>query len=383
MRSRLLLLVLPALVALAALPGCAPGNPDALHRKVRGELALFTRWLDANNARGVVGEVGWADDFRGDADEWNALAAAWYRDADAAGLWVAAWAAGSAWGRDYPLSIYEDLQSGAGIDTANTQAGVFERHGTRNSTWRGVSVGAGEFSTAEGQDTAAFSNYNPGAYGQDYSYEPSDSYRYLASRGVKMVRIAFRWERIQKVLSGDLDPAELYRLTDAVNAAGRNGLRVVLDLHNFGSYYSGNTTQGWRHALGSSTLPESALADLWRRLSTHFKGNTTVLGYGIMNEPAGMYDGGTVSPAKLWERASQAAVNAIRSTGDVKTTLVGGYKWSGAQDWGQAHPRAWIDDPTGNTRYEAHHYWDREHWGHFDHSYADEVSYAQSLGYRP
>jgi hypothetical protein len=56
--------------------------------------------------------------------------------------------------------------------------------------------------------------------------------------------------------------------------------------------------------------------------------------------------------------------------------MVPGYHWSGAQWWTTYHPRAWIADSANNHRYEAHHYWDRDHGGVYRNRYADEVADA-------
>ncbi|HEV2743649.1 MAG TPA: hypothetical protein VGV91_10870, partial [Rubrobacter sp.] len=45
----------------------AVAQPDALHRRVRAELGRFTGWLRENGVDGYVGEVGWPDDYAGDA----------------------------------------------------------------------------------------------------------------------------------------------------------------------------------------------------------------------------------------------------------------------------------------------------------------------------
>ena len=64
-------------------------------------------------------------------------------------------------------------------------------------------------------------------------------------------------------------------------------------------------------------------ASLWTNLSTAFKANAGVAGYGLMNEPVGM--AGPVA----WEQASQAAVTAIRNNGDTKLVLVPGLQLVG------------------------------------------------------
>jgi hypothetical protein len=85
--------------------------------------------------------------------------------------------------------------------------------------------------------------------------------------------------------------------------------------------------------------------------------------------------------AQVWERASQVAVDAIRATGDRTSVSAAGYLWSGASSFAQQHPRAWIRDPLGAVRYEAHHYFDRDHSGTYVHTYAEEVADAAAGGF--
>src|SRR5437879_1085772 len=60
-------------------PTCARTSPvgkDALHRRVKAELAVFSEWLARNGRKGYVGEVGWPNDAYGEVDRWNELAQA-------------------------------------------------------------------------------------------------------------------------------------------------------------------------------------------------------------------------------------------------------------------------------------------------------------------
>jgi hypothetical protein len=100
-----------------------------------------------------------------------------------------------------------------------------------------------------------------------------------------------------------------------------------------------------------------------------------------MNEPTGLPCVGDVFPTRVWRRASQRALDAIRSKGDRQVVLVQGYEWPGAQRWPANHPASWIDDPDNNFRYEAHHYWDRDNSGAHRHGYAEEVTNARQRGY--
>lgn len=350
----------------------ATDNADALQARVRAELAVFTGWLQLNGVQGYIGEVGWPNNA--DTGAWNALATKWYADAAAAGVWTTAWSAGEWWGCGYKLSVYVwstcATQDGS-LAVARSQAAVIEAQAPDR---RGVNMSGGDFGTPGPLDvTSSFSNANPGTYNSAYHFDTQASFSYVASRGISLVRLPVRWERVQPTLGGPLNAAEVTRIADAVARAGAAGLGVVIDIHNYGAYWLSNGSAGVRRPIGSAEVTVAHFASLWANLSTAFKNNAAVVGYGLMNEPVGMAGPGA------WEQASQAAVTAIRQNGDSKLVLVPGYNWSGAQQWTTQHPRAWITD--ANIRYEAHHYWDRDSSGAYNNSYAAEVVDAQLRGY--
>lgn len=351
---------------------------DALHRRVLGELAEFTDWLDRFGVQGYIGEVGWPDDVRGDADEWNALAEAWFDQADAADLWVTYWATGEWWGRSYLLAAYEDRDSAPGVETPNTQSSVIEAH---LGPGRGIVDAGGEFGYAPTtQRTSPFSNENPGRYGRDYHYDRAETFAFLASRGLRIVKIPFRWERLQPRPGRRLDPRELRRLRAVAARAGDAGLDVTLDMHNFGAYYLERRGEVHRCAIGQRVCAVGDFADVWRRIAKAFRGSDDVTSYTLMTEPVAMKSVGRRSPAEVWRRASRAAVTAIRRAGERDAVLfVSGYHWSGTYDWARWNPEPWITDPSNAIRYEAHHYWDRDHSGTYRHTYAEEVAEAASL----
>jgi endoglucanase len=140
-------------------------------------------------------------------------------------------------------------------------------------------------------------------------------------------------------------------------SAGAAGLRVVLDLHNFGGHYLHDGTVGVRRAIRSPELPVSAFADVWRRITTAFAEEPAVWAFGLMNEPTGLPSTAELPAARLWEQASQAALTAIRDTGERRRVAVAGYDWSSMATWARNHPRGWVRDPARNVMYEAHHYW--------------------------
>src|SRR5687768_6408262 len=52
----------------------------------------------------------------------------------------------------------------------------------------------------------------PGVYDKHYTYPTAKSLDYYKSKGLMLVRLPFRWERMQPALNGPLDAAELGRL---------------------------------------------------------------------------------------------------------------------------------------------------------------------------
>lgn len=355
---------------------------DPLQRRVRSELRSFTDWLQRNSARGYVGEVGWPDDFRGDAAEWNALARDWFDLALAENLWVSGWATGEWWDDVYRLSIYENrTKAEPGVDSANTQAKVLEVAVAEDGRRIGITVNGGEFGSPITAKESRFSNEAPGAYNTRYHYDRQTTFDYLADRGVGHVRIPFRWERIQPRLGKPLDDEEVRRLKAAVERADQAGLGVILDVHNYGAYYLNKDGRGVRTPIGSKECSVADFADLWRRLSNVFKGDDRIVMYALMAEPFALPRAGDLSPAKVWERASQRALSAIRKNADRKLIAVPGYGWDALQTFARHHKDSWIEDPVKNFVYEVHHYWDRDYSGDYAHSYADEVERARQQGW--
>ncbi|WP_433057493.1 glycoside hydrolase family 5 protein [Dactylosporangium sp. CS-033363] len=366
--------VLLLLVAALAVPLQEPRpvkvlcvEDDVQARAVAG-LANFSAWLRRNHATGFIGEIGWPGDK--DAAQWSKVAEAWYEAADAVGLPVTAWAAGT-WPANYPMAVYRPVAQGLKVDVAGPQAHIVERHGSTPGYLRGVNLAAGSFAASD--SNGGFGTTNPGRYGQDYTYETPSSYAFLAGRGVRLVRLAVNWERLQPRPFGPLDQTELARVRDALRHADDAGLAVIIDLHNYGDYALGGGQAGpvTMLRLGEFRLPTTALADFWRRMSVAAD-DPSVIGLGLLNEPTRLAADGRAG-ALIWQQAAQEAVDAIRATGDERAILVSGYIPMGPPSWGEMHPVAWIKDPAHRVAYESHAYFDHDGSGHYWMTYEDEL----------
>jgi hypothetical protein len=352
---------------------------DALQAKAVAGLANFAGWLHRNRATGFIGEVGWPSGRDGAA--WNALAEKWYTAADQIGLPVTAWAAGP-WPPDYRLAIYRSEPGSPDTLVSGPQAAVVQDHASTGYYLRGVSMAAGSF--AAGDTNVAFGGGNPGRYGRDYRYETGSIYQDLADRGLRLVRLAVTWERLQPAPFGPLSQSELARVRTALDDADRAHLAVLVDLHGYGYFAAGGGRDGRlvRRALGSPDLPTAALADFWTRTATALAHAPGIAGFGILNEPTHLAATGRAG-ARMWERASQQSVDAIRRTGSTATVTVSGYMPMNPGAWGEMHPTAWIRDPLHRVAYESHAYFDTDSTGYYDASYAEELRRAARAAPRP
>lgn len=191
-------------------------------------------------------------------------------------------------------------------------------------------------------------------YGQGYIYPSDDDLDFVAKRGLNVIRLPFLWERLQTQPGGELEPAELARLDDAVARARRRKLAIILDVHNYGRY------RGER--IGDAGAPTEKFADFWKRLAAHFANQEGVI-FGLMNEPFGMI-------SEHWVASANAAIAAIRAAGAHNLVLAPGNAWTGAHSWNASSYGApnsvamrAIVDPCENTAIEFHQYFDQDFSG--------------------
>ncbi len=212
----------------------------------------------------------------------------------------------------------------------------------------GINLSGAEFGSGFRHDT-------------DYHYATYDELAYYVQRGVQMIRLPVTWERLQPTLGGSLATEELGRLKTLLANAEKLGVKVMVDLHNYGRYNG--------HTIGSSSVSVQQFADFWAKLATELKGSPALLGYDIMNEPHDMGIPG------IWKTAAQAAVDAIRRVDMNSVIYVEGDGWSGAHSWMSINRDFIINDPANNIVYQAHQYFDRDSSGTYNGNFDQEGAY--------
>ena len=216
----------------------------------------------------------------------------------------------------------------------------------------GVNLSGGEFGSV------------PGTYNADYVY-PTDSaeWNYYRRKGLTLIRMPFRWARVQKTLNGELDATEMARIDAVIALARARGMKVILDMHD----YDHLTVAGTSYLIGATAVPYAAFRDVWHRLADRYRADPGLYAYGLMNEPNAT--GGT------WPLAAQAAIDGIRETDTTNIILVAGDSWSSALLWPTVNTNLNVTDPCGKIIYEAHCYFDHDSSGTYTRSYDGEGAY--------
>lgn len=237
------------------------------------------------------------------------------------------------------------LASGAAAAQATPRAAAGDGACLSGKPLRGVNMAGAEFNTSK----------MPGQVFKDYTYPTDKDLKYFAEQGANVIRLPFRWERVQRTLGGPLDELEVKVIRKVVEMASPLGLCVILDLHNFGQYA--------KQKLGTPEVPIEQFTDVWLRLREAFP-EPGFVAFGLMNEPA------HASARGGWARAAQETVTALRDAGSKHLILVSGAGWSGAHDWAvkwqglsNADAFAGLKDPLKRSVLEVHQYADKDHSG--------------------
>jgi endoglucanase len=211
--------------------------------------------------------------------------------------------------------------------------------GANAQSLKGVNLAGAEFG----------SSHLPGRYGWDYSYPTTGEIVYFTDKNMNVFRVPVRWERLQPVLNGPLDPEELARLTLFITEAHQHSASVIIDIHNYGNFYNTGFEENPALALG--------FVDLWRRLALAYGHDDYVI-FGLMNEPK-------VKDAGVWKAAEQQAIDAIRATGANNQILVSGTDWDGAHNFVTISGGSLLGltDPQHHFAFEVHQYFDKNFSG--------------------
>ncbi|GGY74390.1 cellulase [Cellvibrio zantedeschiae] len=194
----------------------------------------------------------------------------------------------------------------------------------------------------------------PGTPYKDYTFPTEAELTYVAAQGANVIRLPFRWERVQPSAMGALASAELKRIQGTVASASAKGLCVILDVHNYAKYYS--------QTLNGDAALQNAFVDLWQRMAIVFS-DPKQTAFGLMNEPSYM-------PREEWASLAKRTLSELRNAGSTNMVFIAGGHWSGLHDWfspavglSNANLFADVNDPLKRTVLEVHQYADKDFSG--------------------
>jgi endoglucanase len=194
----------------------------------------------------------------------------------------------------------------------------------------------------------------PGTPYKDYTFPNDAELTYIAAQGANVIRLPFRWERIQPNVMSELAPAELKRLHGTVTSAHAKGLCVILDVHNYGKYFN--------QTLNGDAALQNAFVNLWQRLAVAFNDPKQTV-FGLMNEPSYL-------PREEWASLAKRTLFELRNAGVTNMIFIAGGHWSGLHDWfspaiGNSNATLFADvnDPLQRTILEVHQYADKDYSG--------------------
>lgn len=212
-----------------------------------------------------------------------------------------------------------------------------------NTRLTGVNLAGAEFNSKK----------LPGVIAKDYIYPSNQELAFVAAQGATIIRLPFRWERLQPRLDRAFDAAELRRLQTVITQAQLHDLCVLLDVHNYAKYYGEPIT---------SAAQQDAFVHLWVDLASTL-GNPEYVALGLMNEPAYI-------PLADWATLAKRTLAELREAELSHLVMVGGGGWNGLHSWfseqegiSNANAFAKLEDPLKRTVIEVHQYADRDYSG--------------------
>jgi endoglucanase len=193
----------------------------------------------------------------------------------------------------------------------------------------------------------------------------------IAAAGFNTIRLPYSNQLLEpttrpKAVNFSLNPQlqglnGLGLLDYVVDGAGRRGLRVILDRHR-------PTADGQVELWYTEGVPEARWIQDWVMLATRYKGNPTVIGADLSNEPHGAATWGDDNPATDWRLAAERAGNAILETNPDWLIVVEGVEHAGGETyWWGGNLSGAAQVPVRLSRpdrlvYSAHDYGPEESW---------------------
>lgn len=169
--------------------------------------------------------------------------------------------------------------------------------------------------------------------------------RFIAQSGLNSVRIPLHYKFFHNSSEG-------FELLDPIVAAcRREGLLAVLDMHCApGGQTGANIDDSWGYPwLYDSEADQQLLCEIWRNIASHYRDETAILGYDLLNEPIPQYPRLRQYNDKL-EPLYKRVTSAIREVDRNHAIILGGAQWD-------TNFKVFGPPFDSNLIYQFHKYW--------------------------
>ncbi len=186
-----------------------------------------------------------------------------------------------------------------------------------------------------------------------HTYISEADIHYLKAIGVNSIRIPFSYRMFTREdYLGQNNPDRGFELLDkAISWCKKEGIYVILDMHSApGGQTGDNIDDGYGYPfLFKNEASQQLTADIWRRIADHYKNETAILGYDLLNEPIATYfNAAELNP--YLEPVYKKITAAVRSVDKNHLVILGGAQWdSNFKAFGQPFDSKAI--------YTFHKYW--------------------------
>ena len=153
---------------------------------------------------------------------------------------------------------------------------------------------------------------------------------FLKKIGVNSIRIPFNYRLFNNewYMGGSGDERAFHLLDRVINWCKKNQIYVLLDMHAApGGQTGDNIDDGYGYPfLFDDEESKQLVTDIWKKIATHYKNESIILGYDLLNEPIAHYfDSAHFNP--LLEPLYKRIVNAVRQIDPKHLIFLGGAQW--------------------------------------------------------
>lgn len=162
------------------------------------------------------------------------------------------------------------------------------------------------------------------------NYITREDIHYLKSIGMNSIRIPFHYKLFtdEDYLGGSGEKRGFMLMDRVIQWCKQENLYVLLDMHCApGGQTGDNIDDSWGYPyLFENAESQRLTIDIWKKIARHYKNESIVLGYDLLNEPIAHYfDANVLNP--LLEPLYKRIVQAVRVEDKNHLIFLGGAQW--------------------------------------------------------